>query len=458
MNDTRFPAYLTRRQPVQVFAAILGLLLAMLSSHVRAVLPIQHWETVAGARVYFVESRGLPILDVSVEFPAGSSLDTPVTSGLAGLTLRAMQLGAGGLSEDEISERLADAGAVLGLSLDVDRAGYRLRMLSGRAERETPLATLAKILAQPAFDAHIVEREKARVAAGLREAEMKPDHIATRNLALLLYRDHPYALNTAGEVRTVQNLTRDQLVQHHRRFYLASQAVVAIMGDVGRDEAARIAEQLTADLPSGQGQAAPPVRLPPLEAAAARFLEHPAAQAHILVGGPGMGRLDPDYFPLFVGNYILGGGGFNSRLMHEVREKRGLSYSVYSHFSPYRSSGAFIIGLQTRRDQAATALEVVRATLREFVADGPTPAEVEGARQHIIGGFPLRIDSNREIVDYLAVIGFYGLPLDYLEKFPQRVAAITAEQVRDAFRRRIDPDRLATVVVGAEAPDPAQAQ
>ena len=170
-----------------------------------------------------------------------------------------------------------------------------------------------------------------------------------------------------------------------------------------------------------------------------------------------MRRLDPDYFPLWVGNYILGGGGFNSRFTQEVREKRGLSYSVYSSFAPYRESGSFTIGLQTRRDQAEAALQVLGVTLRDFVANGPTPAELEGAKQHIIGGFALRTDSNRKILDYLAVIGFYGLPLDWLEQFPQRVAQVTAEEVRDAFRRRIDPDRLATVVVGADirpAPSP----
>ena len=195
--------------------------------------------------------------------------------------------------------------------------------------------------------------------------------------------------------------------------------------------------------------------LAPLPQGVQREVEHPSTQAHILLGAPGMRRGDPDYFALWVGNYILGGGGFNSRFTREVREKRGLSYSVYSMFSPYRASGAFTIGLQTRRDRADAALDVVRATLREFVADGPTQAELEAAQQNIIGGFALRVDSNRKILDYLAVIGFYGLPLDWLEQFPQRVSAVTVEQVRDAFRRRIDPERLATVVVGGGQAAPA---
>jgi zinc protease len=178
-------------------------------------------------------------------------------------------------------------------------------------------------------------------------------------------------------------------------------------------------------------------------------MPHPATQAHILLGYPGITRTDPDYFPLWVGNYILGGGGFVSRLTEEVRQKRGYAYSVYSYFMPLREAGPFQIGLQTKKEQAEEALDVVRATLDEFIAKGPSEKELKAAKDNIIGGFPLRIDSNRKIADYLAMIGFYGLPLSYLEDFPKNVEKVTAAQIRDAFRRRIDPGRLVTVVVGA---------
>jgi zinc protease len=162
-----------------------------------------------------------------------------------------------------------------------------------------------------------------------------------------------------------------------------------------------------------------------------------------------MARNDPDYFPLFVGNYVLGGGGFVSRLTAEVREKRGLSYSVYSYFSPQAQPGPFVIGLQTQKAQTDEALAVVRATLGGFVADGPTEAELVAAKQNLVGGFALRIDSNRKILDNLATIGWYRLPLDWLERWTDRVESVTAAQVRDAFRRRVRPDAMVTVVVGA---------
>jgi zinc protease len=421
--------------------------LALPASAALGIPPIQHWQTSSGARVYFVENHDLPMLDLSVAFPAGSSRDTSATSGLAGLTLRMLRFGAQGVTEEDISRRIADVGAQLAPSFDYDRGGYLLRTLSGPAQRDQAVATLAAILQRPTFPAAALEREKARVIAGLREAELKPEAIGAREFARLVYGGHPYGLRESGEPQTVAQLTREDLVAFHARFFAAPHAVVAMIGDLDRRQAEVIAERLTAGLPAGAGPLPPLPPVPALSAPVERAIDHPAAQAHLYLGAPGVTRTDPDYFPLLVGNYILG-GGFNSRFTEEVREKRGLSYSVYSRFAPYEQHGTFTIGLQTRKDQAEEALRVVRETLAQFVADGPTAEELDGARQHIVGGFPLRIDSNRKILEYLAVIGFYRLPLDWLERYPENVAAVTGEQIRDAFRRRISPGRLAVVVVG----------
>ena len=232
--------------------------------------------------------------------------------------------------------------------------------------------------------------------------------------------------------------------------------MVALMGDVTRAQAEAIAQHLTENLPAGgASDRIPPVtiRIKPSE----QRIPHPASQSHILIGMPGVARNDEDYFPLYVGNYILGGGGFVSRLMNEVREKRGLAYSVYSYFMPMQQPGAFQIGLQTRKDQADEALRLVRATLRTFIDKGVTEKELIAAKQNIIGGFPLRIDSNRKILDYLSVIGFYQLPLTYLDDFTERVNKVTVMQIRDAFKRRIDPDALVTVMVGAPEAGNSQA-
>ena len=415
-----------------------------------AILPIQHWQTASGARVYFVENHDLPMLDLSVEFPAGAGYDRAEKSGAASMTNRLLRLGADGMSEDEIARRVADIGAQLGGRFDTDRAGLSLRTLSSTGERREALDIFARILRLPEFPSQVLEREKVRLIGALKEADTKPDTIAALTFYRLVFRDHPYALRSSGEVATVGKLAREDLIEFYQRHYAARYAVVALMGDVTRAEAEAIAEEVTRGLPQA-GDEEP--QLPPvaeLAAGAMRMIAHPASQAHILIGAPGIRRDDPDYFPLFIGNYVLGGGGFVSRITEEVRQKRGLAYSAYSYFSPLKQQGPFLIGMQTRRDQAREALEVVQKTLREFVAQGPTEQELAAARQNIVGGFPLRIDSNRKIHEYLALIGFYRLPPTYLEDFVGNVERVSIADVRDAFRRRVRPERMVTVVVGAD--------
>ena len=434
----------------QVLAGLLAVATVTCAAPVYATLPIQQWQTAGGARVLFVETHDLPMLDVAVDFPAGSSRDTREKSGLAALTLRMLRLGAEGLEEDQIAERLADVGADIGGRFDMDRAGYSLRTLSSGRERDQAIAVLLRILQKPTFPQAIFEREKERTLAALKESDTKPEVIADREFKRLLYADHPYSLRGSGEIDMVARLNRDDLVDFYRRHFSARDAVVSIIGDLSREQARAIAEQLI----SGLKTTAPLPALPPVPRLAKEqtsWIAHTATQAHILIGQPGIKRLDPDYFPLWLGNYVLGGGGFSSRLNEEIRQKRGFAYSAYSYFNPLAQEGPFQIGLQTKKDQAAEALKVARDTLVKFVADGPMQQEFEAAKQNIVGGFPLRIDSNAKILEYLSVIGFYRLPPTYLDDFPARIEAVTLPEVKDAWRRRIDPTRMATVVVGASA-------
>jgi zinc protease len=426
-----------------------GAALGLAAGPARALLPIQQWQTAAGARVYFVENHDLPMLDLSVHFPAGAGYDRPETSGVASMTNHMLQLGADGMNEGEIARRLADVGAQLGGRFDTDFAGLALRTLVSARERGQALDLFTRILSRPEFPAAVLDREKVRLIGALKEADTRPDTIAAVNFYRLVYRDHPYALRSSGEVATVEKITREELEAFHRSRYVAQHAVVAMIGDVSRADAEAIAEDVTRGLPQASG-AEPP--LPPVEelaAPAARVIAHPASQAHLLLGAPGIARDDPDYFPLYVGNFVLGGGGFISRINEEVRQKRGLAYSAYSYFAPLRRPGPFLIGLQTRRDQAQEALKVVRGVLRDFVAVGPTEDELKAAKQNIVGGFPLRIDSNAKIHEYLVLIGTYRLPLTYLEDFVRKVEAVTVAQVKDAFARRVHPDRMVTVTVAA---------
>lgn len=425
-----------------------SVLACLCSGIAHAGLPIQHWQSASGARVYFVENHGLPLLDVSIDFDAGTRRDTAERSGLAGLTSHMLELGAGGLAEEDISRRLADVGAQLGATIEPDRAGMALRTLSSTRERTQALSLMATILQQPDFPAAALEREKARVIAALQEEDTQPGPIGQKAFQAALYGTHPYALPGAGKAATVSRLQHQDVRDFFRKHYVSESAVIAIVGDVSRAEAASIADELSAGLPRANGSLPPLPEVAPLSRTETIQLPHPASQSHILLGMPGMSRNDPDYFPLFVGNYILGGGGFASRLTEEVREKRGLAYSVYSYFMPLAQPGPFQIGLQTKRDQASEALDITLATLRRFVAEGPTARELHHAKQNLIGSFPLRLDSNRKILGYLSLIGYYNLPLDYLDQFVKNVDKVTLAEVKSAFKRRVDPERMVTVIVG----------
>ena len=428
------------------FAAALFAATVFFSDTSFATPHIQHWQAISGARVYFVEDHDLPILDVVVDFAAGSAFNPAETPGVAGLTYSLLSLGAEGLNEDEISSKIADIGAQMGGHFDADHAGMTLRTLSSAAERDQALDIMARVLQHPLFPEAVLAREKTHLVAGLKEAETKPEYLADKAFNKAVFGNHPYGVST--EAADVDRIRRADLEAFYRAHYGAKGAVVAIMGDVTRAEAEVIAQKLTVQLPPGGASAViPPVtmQIAPSE----QRIPHPATQSHILIGVPGMSRTDPDYFTLYVGNYILGGGGFVSRLMNEVREKRGLAYSVYSHFMPMQQAGAFQIGLQTKKEQADEALQLARATLRKFIDKGPTEKELEAAKQNIIGGFPMRIDSNRKILEYLSVIGFYDLPLTYLDDFTGKIEKVTVAQICDAFKRHANLDAMATVIVGA---------
>ena len=418
---------------------------AFMAGGARAALPIEHWTTPSGARVYFVRADSIPMLDVSLDFDAGSRLDPAGRAGLASIANAMLARGAGGLDESAISEGFARIGAQRGGGAGDDRASVTLRTLTSEPELDRALSLLARVVARPDFPESVLAREKERSIQAIRESETKPETIAQRAFDQAMYGNHPYGAHATPE--SVAAITRDDLVAFHRGYYDARNAVVSMIGAISRERAQAIAEQLTRDLPPGGAARVVGPVVPPQQAIERR-IEHPSTQSHILIGQPSIARGDPDFFPLLVGNYVLGGGGFVSRLYEEVREKRGLAYSVYSYFSPMLQQGPFTIGLQTQRAQTAVALGVVRETLSRFLRDGPTEAELAAAKANLVGGFALRIDSNRKIVDNLAVIGFYRLPLDYLDRWTERVEQVTLDEVRAAFARHVRADALVTVVVG----------
>ena len=433
--------------------ALLGL--AAMSSALAA-LPIQHWRQSNGAQVFFVESRSIPMVDVQVDFDGGSRRDPPTQAGLAGVAAGMTSRGirAAGdepaLDENQLGEAWADLGAGFGADASSDRMSFNLRSLTDPALLQRAVNLAARQLGDPAFPPDIWERERQRISASIREADTRPATVVSKAFEKAVYGSHPYGYEPTEA--SLAAIHVDDIRNFYRAVLLPCRAKVSIVGNLDRAGADALATRLLARLPQAAGDcpALPAVAdVAPLSAPAVQEIAFQSAQAHVLIGQPGFKRSDPDYFPLLVGNYILGGSGLVSRLSTEVREKRGLTYSTYSYFSPGLHAGAFTVGLQTRPDQAAQATTVAKDVVAKFVADGPTAGELKAAKDNLIGGFPLRIDSNRKLLDNIASIAWNNLPLDYLDTWTAQVAKVTAQDVRAAMARKLQPDRMVTVSVGA---------
>lgn len=414
---------------------------------------IEEWKTRNDVRVLYVFAPELPMVDVQVIFDAGSVRDgnKPGIANLtSGMLSHGARLGNKKLNMDEISERFDSIGARFGSGASKDNASVSLRTLNDEKWFKKAVDTMQAVINAPTFDQKELTRVRKQLLISFEGRKQSPDTIASEIFNKGLYQDHPYAMPGIGTEESVKKLSRKDLLNFYKQYYVASNALVTIVGDIDRNKAEALAEKLVGKLAKGnRAKALPGVE--DLKSASRVHHEFPSTQTHIMIGQPGVHRKDKDYFTLYVANHILGGSGFGSRIMEEIREKRGLAYSSYSYFAPMLKRGPFLIGMQTSNEQTDEALMVLKETLRNYVENGPTEKELLHAKKNITGGFPLRIDSNKDISGYLGMIGFYNMPLSYLKDFNQRIEAVTLEQIKETLKRRIDPDNMFTVTVGRSA-------
>lgn len=417
---------------------------------------ITQWVTPYGVKVLFLAANEIPMIDLLVDVDAASRWDTREQSGLASMAQSMLARGIraqgslAAMSETEISEAFAELAVQRGGSVSLDRASITMRMLADADVRDRAVALLARVMAQPAFDAAILDREKKRTIAALEESLTQPQSLATRALWGMVYGDHPYGLEPTAQ--SIASITVDALTAFHQRYWQPPRMRVTIVGSLTESQAKEMVDRLFEHFERPPAAALAPKRQQPVamqvQASSGRkAIAHPATQSHIWFGLQGISRDDADFFALTVGNYIFGGGGFVSRLTEEVREKRGLSYSVFSAFQPLAQPGPFMIGLQTQSAKAPEALEVVRNTLKRFLEEGPTEKELQAAKQNLVGGFALRVDTNRKLLDNLAQINYYDLPLDYLQTWTANIAAVSRDDIHRVMKRVVNPDRISVVVV-----------
>ena len=407
---------------------------------------IEYWITSAGAEVYYVHAPELPMVDIQIVFDAGSSRDEDAL-GIAMLTNSLLADGANGDDADKISNDFESLGAIYAADIGYDSASLQLRSLTESELLKSAIVNLKKVLSAPDFPTDALERRQSQMLIGIKAKQQSPAAIAKDAFMKATYQSHPYAKPSEGTETSVKAINRKDIISFYKKHYTAKNSMIAIVGAVSHELAKQISEDISAGFQDGE-KASSIRAVENLEEPQSIFIEYPSAQTHILVGQPGMKRGDSDYFSLYVGNHILGGGGMVSRLFEEVREKRGLSYSAYSYFSPMLFKGPFTAGLQTKTDQVDEAISVLLENIKNYIEQGPTEEELIAAKKNITGGYPLRIDSNSKILNYVVVIGYYKLPLDYLETFNNNVEAVTIESIKDAFKRRLSPDKLVMVKVG----------
>ena len=408
-------------------------------------LNIQTWQTAEGAKVLFVEARELPMFDLQLTFAAGSSHDDGV-AGLAMLTNAMLNEGVPGKDVGAIAAGFENLGANFGNGAYRDMAIASLRSLSAPEQREPALQLFNQVLGLPTFPEDSLARIKNQLLAGFEYQKQNPGKLASLALFERLYGTHPYAHPSDGNAESIPAISREQLQAFHAKAYSAGNAIIALVGDLSRSDAEALASQVSAALP--KGPALPRIAQPQAPKPGLQHIEFPSNQTHLMIAQLGIDRRDPDYAALYLGNQVFGGGGFGTRLMTEVREKRGLTYGVYSGFSAMQARGPFMINLQTRAELSAGTLQLVKSMLADFIKDGPTTDELDNAKRELAGSFPLSTASNAAIVGQLGSMGFYDLPLSYLEDFMRDVQALSVEQVKTAMAKHLDPEALVIVTAG----------
>jgi zinc protease len=408
---------------------------------------IEHWLTENGARVYFIETHALPVVDMKLVFNAASAREPADKQGLAMLTSDMLLEGSTDLDSKAIAEGFEDRGAEVGTSSHRDMAIVSLRSLSDKKYLNPVVELLANVISNPVFPEKNLSREKDRSLTSLDHSLQKPGTVGSRRIYEHLYKGHPYANHPTGTHESLKAIKREDLIDFYRKYYVARNMVIAVVGDLTLAEAKALTNKISMKFNEGKAADALP-EVSSIDAGEYR-IEFPSTQSHVLSGYLGIKRDDPRNLALKVGNYSLGGGGFQSRMLDEIREKRGLSYGAYSYFLPMQQTGPFIASLSTRNDQVDEAFVVSKQVIDDFLKTGPSDKELQLAKKNISGGFPLTIDSNKKLVSTLAAIGFYSLPDDYLDTYIDRVNALSKKEVTQAMQSALASKNRVTVIVGA---------
>ncbi len=398
-----------------------------------------------GLTLLVVERHNVPVVRVSVGINAGNLHEPGDKAGLASLVAGLLTEGTATRTAQQISEEIDFVGGSVGASGGGDFVSANLSVL--KKDLDLGFGLLSDIILNPSFPENEIIKQKERIKGGLRSMEDDPGYISSREFKKAVFGDHPYGRLLTGTVETIDSITRDDLVDFHLRYYVPENSVMAVVGDVTNEEVEQLIQKYLSDWRPGGPSAAAPQKINIIKERKTVTIDKGLTQANIILGHAGVSRDDSDYYALSVMNYILGGGGFSSRLMQNIRDDKGLVYDIHSYFASDKYGGSFQVELQTKNESANTAIAEVLKEINQIRSSPVTKDELSDAQSFLTGSFPMRIETGARIAGFLVAVEYYGLGSDYIDNYPEYINSVTREEVLRVAKKYLDPGNYVLVVV-----------
>ena len=424
-----------------LFSAVL---LLSLTPTARAVT-VERVVSPGGIEAWLVQDHLNPIIDMEISFLGGAATDPANRQGVSVMAAALLDEGAGPLKSQAFQGQLEDLAVELSFDSGLDRLRCHLKTLTVNRDKAFDLFHLA--LTSPRFDQEAVERIRAETLVELNHDKQDPETIAAREWFKLMFPNHPYGRPTSGNETSVKAITKADLQGYVLRTVVRDTLTVGVAGDITPEELGRVLDRVFGALPT-RHRTDDVADVVPSKSVGTVVISRNIPQSVAIFGEQGLKRDDPDWFPALVMNYILGGGGFSSWLTEEVREKRGLAYSVYSQLEPFRHAGLLVGAVATRNEKLGQSLEIIKAQWARMRDQGPSAEELDDAKTYLVGSFPLQLDSTAQVASLMVQLQLDHLGADYLDHRSDLIKGVTLDDVMRAAKRLLDPESLGIVVVG----------
>lgn len=433
-----------KTRKILLFTLILHFSLLILNS-VSHALDVKREVLDNGLTLLVVERHNLPIVKVSVGIKAGSIAEPEEKAGLASLTASLLTEGTKNRTARQISEEIEFVGGAVGASADDDYVTASLSVL--KKDIDLGFDLLSDILRNPSFPDNELNKKRERIKGSLKAQEEDPGFVVSREFRKAVFGSHPYGRLIQGTPETLDAINRDDIVNFHSAYYVPNNSIMSVVGDITVDEVRNLLRKHFSGWQERSVQISPPHVSADISGKKIIPVNKELTQANIILGHGGVSRDNPDYYSISVMNYILGGGGFESRLMQNVREEKGLAYDIHSFFDPNKYGGTFQVGVQTKNETANAAIDEILKEMKEIRTNPVSDTELSDAKAFLTGSFPLRFETGGRIAGFLIAVEYYGLGLDYIDKYNDYISSVTKDDVLRVARKYLDPLNFVLVVV-----------